>query len=175
MYSYKIGLALVKTIDFNDKGIIDRKPFLIDTIRLFNEKSNHSTVNPKHIGLGENGEDDIIVTKTSLIITLYSQEELNTPGKAVRLLSQLLITLNNPDNFSDLLLDKKLFKSFKVATTNVADQQDSIIDLSEFSDSDLIKALVDFTCNQQDFSAKKRNAVDQIKRIAIENELLVKN
>ena len=64
MYSYKIGLALVKTIDFNDKGIIDRKPFLIDTIRLFNEKSNHSTVNPKHIGLGENGEDDIIVTKT---------------------------------------------------------------------------------------------------------------
>lgn len=172
MYEYKIGLALVKNIDINDRGLEERKAFITSQIKIFNEKSAHSLINPKHSGLGVNDEDDIQLTRTTLVITLYTQENLNTPGKAVRLLSQLLINSNEPDNLSDLLFDKKLFRSFKVATTNDIDVSKSIIDLSDFSDSDLIKALVDFACNQQDFSAKKRNAIDQMKRIAIENELL---
>lgn len=172
MYEYKIGLALVKSLNDEDKGLDKRSHFIISQIKVFNEKSSHSLVNPKHIGLGENGEDDIQLSRATLIITLYTQEELNTPGKAVRLLSQLLITSDDSDNLSDLLFDKKLFRSFKVATTYTADQSKRTIDISSFSDADLIKALVDFVCNPQDFSAKKRNAVEEMKKIAIENELL---
>lgn len=172
MYEYKIGLALVKSLKEKDKGLDERASFIKSQIRIFNEKSSHSLINPKHIGLGEKGEDDIEITKTTLIITLYTQEELNIPGKAIRLLSQLLVTSENVDNLSDLLLEKKLFRSFKVATTDVLDQSKKLIDISSFSDADLIKALVDFVCNSKDFSAKKRNAIDEMKKIAIENELL---
>lgn len=172
MYEYKIGLALVKNLNEKDKGLDERISFIKSQIRIFNEKSSHSLVNPKHIGLGEKGEDNIQIARTTLIITLYTQEELNTPGKAIRLLSQLLITSEDIDNLSDLLLEKKLFRSFKVATTNILNQPKKPIDISAFSDADLIKALIDFACNSQDFSAKKRNAIDEIKKIAIENELL---
>lgn len=172
MYEYKIGLALVKSLNEKDKGLDERISFIRSEIKIFNEKSLHSLVNPKHIGLGENGEDDIQISKTTLIITLYTQEELNTPGKAIRLLSQLLITSEEPDNFSDLLSEKKLFRSFKVATIGILEQPKRIVDISSFSDADLIKALVDFACNSQDFSARKRNAIDEMKKIAVENELL---
>lgn len=172
MYEYKIGLALVKSLNEKDKGLDERTSFIHSQIRIFNEKSSHSSINPKHIGLGERGEDDIQISKTTLIITLYTQEELNTPGKAIRLLSQLLITSEDPDNLSDLLSEKKLFRSFKAATTNTLDQPERVIDISSFSDADLIKALIDYACNTQDFSAKKRNAIDEMKKIAFENELL---
>lgn len=175
MYEYKIGLALAKNIDGDKKGLDERKKFIITQIKNYNEISLRSLVNPKHIGLGENGEDDVQFTKNTLIITLYTQEELATPGKAVRLLSQLLITSNSADNLSDLLLVKKLFRSFKVATASDVNQLEKTVNVSSFSDADLIKSLVDFACNQQDFSARKRNAVDQMKKIAIENGLLDSN
>ena len=52
MYEYKIGLALVKNIGVNDKGLDERKAFIISQIKIFNEKSTRSLINPKHIGLG---------------------------------------------------------------------------------------------------------------------------
>lgn len=172
MYDYKIGLTLVKNIADDEKGLDQRRDFIISQVNAFNEKSSRSVINPKHIGTGNDGEDDIQLTKTSLILTLYTQEHINTPGKAIRLLSQLLITSDDPDNLSDLLLDKKLFRSFKAATAQDNSTTNNVVDLSAITDSDLIKALVDYTCNQQDFSAQKRNAVDQMKRIAVENGLL---
>lgn len=172
MYEYQIGLALVKNIDANQKGLDERMNFIISQIKIFNEKSLRSSFNPKHIGLGENGEKNVSLTRTTLIVTLYTQESLNTPGKAIRLLSQLLITASDQDNLSDLLLDKKLFKTFKVASIDEISPSECIVDISTISDADLIKAIVDFVCNQQDFSVKKRNAIDQMKKIAIENRLL---
>lgn len=172
MFEYKIGLALVKSINESDKGLDQRKDFIISQIENFNEKSTRSVINPKHIGLGNNGDDNIQLTRTSLVLTLYAQEEIATPGKAIRLLSQLLITDDDPDNLSDLLLDKKLFRSFKVATILENDFSNKIIDIATVSDSELIKAIVDYVCNQQDFSAQKRNAIDQMKRLAIEGGLI---
>lgn len=174
MYEYQIGLALVRDLATNQKGLDERKDFIISKIKIFNEKSMRSTFNPKHIGLGENNENNILLSRTTLIITLYTQEELNTPGKAVRLLSQLLITSNESDNLSDLLLNKKLFKTFKVASVEDVSRNQNIIDLSTISDSDLIKSIIDFVCDSKDFSKEKRNAIDQMKKIAAENGLLYK-
>lgn len=171
MYEYKICLALVKTLNVADRGLDERRTFIRAQIEIFNEKSLRSLVNPKHIGLGNDGEEDIHITKSTLVVTLYSVLELDTPGKAVRLLSQLLITSEDADNLSDLILDKKLFRTFKAAVGD-SDETKAVIDLSAVSDSDLIKALVDFACDEHDFSAKKRNAVDQMKKIAIESGLI---
>lgn len=172
MHEYKIGLALVKVLNKDDKGLDERKDFIESQIKNYNSISKRSLINPKHIGLGKNNEDNIILTKSTLIITLYSYEELNTPGKAIRLLSQLLINPEEPDNLADLLFEKKLFRSFKVATINSEANTKNIVDISDISDSTLIKALVDFVCNQQDFSAQKRTAVDKMKEIAVEGGLL---
>lgn len=172
MFEYKIGLALVKSIDESDKGLDERKDFIMSQVQIFNEKSSRSVINPKHIGTGNDEEDNIQLTRSTLVLTLYAQEEITTPGKAIRLLSQLLITAEDPDNLSDLLLEKKLFRSFKVATAPGSDSSDKIIDIAAVSDSELIKALVDYVCNQQDFSAQKRNVIDQMKRLAIESGLI---
>lgn len=172
MYEYQIGLALVKDISEKQRGLDERKDFIISQIKVFNEKSLRSAFNPKHIGLGENNKKNILLTRTTLIVTLYSQEALNTPGKAVRLLSQLLITSDNKDNLSDLVFNKKLFKTFKAVSTEDGEKNQSIIDISTISDSDLIKAIVDFVCDEKDFSGEKRDAIDQMKKIAVENGLL---
>ena len=173
MNEYQLGLALVKDLDENEKGLDERENFIKSQIKIFNEKSLRSVFNPKHIGLGENDEKDVLLTRTTLVVTLYSQEALNTPGKAMRLLSQLLVTSDEPDNLSDLVWNKKLFRTFKVASAEDSGSQ-NIIDLSGISDGELIKALIDFICDEKDFSGEKRNAIDQMKKIAVECGLLRK-
>lgn len=172
MNAYRIGLVLVKPIEAEERGLVDRENFILKQIRAFNEKSLRSPINPKYIGLGENNDDNIQITRTTLSVTLYTRESLTVPGKALRLLSQLLITSNEEDNLACFVTEQKLFRTFKVATPNGANALDDIVDISEFSDSDLIKALVDFACDTKDLSALKRNAVDQMKKIAIESGLL---
>lgn len=174
MNEYQLGLALVKDLDENQKGLDKRENFIVSKIRLYNEKSLRSVFNPKHIGLGEDGEKNIQLTRTTLVVTLYSQEALNTPGKAMRLLSQLLVTSDEPDNLSDLVWNKKLFRTFKVASAEDSGSQ-SIIDLSGISDAELIKALIDFVCDEKDFSREKRSAIDEMKKIAVECGLLRKD
>lgn len=171
MYEYQLGLALVTELDENQKGLDERVEFIKSQIKIFNEKSLRSIFNPKHIGLGENDEKDVLLTRTTLIVTLYSQEALNTPGKAMRLLSQLLVTSDKPDNLSDLVWNKKLFRTFKVASAEDSGSQ-NIIDLSGISDSELIKALIDFVCDEKDFSREKRSAIDEMKKLAVECGLL---
>ena len=173
MNEYQLGLALVKDLDENEKGLDERGNFIKSQIKIFNEKSLRSVFNPKHIGLGENDEKDVLLTRTTLVVTLYSQEALNTPGKAMRLLSQLLVTSDKPDNLSDLVWNKKLFRTFKVASAEDSGSQ-NIIDLSGISDAELIKALIDFVCDEKDFSGEKRSAMDQMKKLAVECGLLRK-
>lgn len=171
MNEYQLGLALVKDLDENEKGLDERENFIKSQIKIFNEKSLRSVFNPKHIGLGENDEKDVLLTRTTLVVTLYSQEALNTPGKAMRLLSQLLVTSDKPDNLSDLVWNKKLFRTFKVASAEDSGSQ-NIIDLSGISDAELIKALIDFVCDEKDFSREKRSAIDEMKKLAVECGLL---
>lgn len=174
MNEYQLGLALVAELDENQKGLDERENFMKSQIKIFNEKSLRSVFNPKHIGLGENDEKDVLLTRTTLVVTLYSQEALNTPGKAMRLLSQLLVTSDEPDNLSDLVWNKKLFRTFKVASAEDSGSQ-NIIDLSGISDAELIKALIDFVCDEKDFSREKRSAIDEMKKLAVECGLLRKD
>ena len=82
MNEYQLGLALVTELDESQKGLDERVEFIKSQIKIFNEKSLRSVFNPKHIGLGENDEKDIQLTRTTLVVTLYSQEALNTPRKS---------------------------------------------------------------------------------------------
>ena len=49
MYEYQLGLALVKELDENQKGLDERADFIKSQILIYNEKSLRSIFNPKHI------------------------------------------------------------------------------------------------------------------------------
>lgn len=175
MFKYPIGLSLVKV---TEKKLIDRKKFIFEIIALFNEKSRTSVVNPKYIGVGINGDDDVIVNDSSIVITLYSQQVLNSPGKAVRLFSQLLLQSNHEDNFNDLVSDDgKLFKTFNVAKVSDSDSGDTdIVDSAQVDDPTFIKALIDYLLKSKSrYSSElneQQNAIEKMKVLAIESRII---
>lgn len=174
MFKYPIGLSLVK---ITEKSLNDRKDFINKKIALFNEKSRTSVINPKYIGVGENGDDDVIINDSSIIITLYSQQELNSPGKAIRLFSQLLLQSEAKENFNDLLSnDKKLFKTFNVAKIHDPNSGDiCIVDSAKVDDATLVKALIDYFFNKSRYSCEnneQKEAIEKMKVLAIESAII---
>lgn len=175
LFKYPLGLSLVKV---TEKKISDRKKFIIEVITVFNEKSRTSVVNPKYIGLGINGDDDVMVNDSSIIITLYSQQALSSPGKAVRLLSQLLLQSNNENSFNDLVSDDgKLFKTFNVAKVADSDSGDiCIVDSAQVEDSTFVKALIDYLLKSKSrYSSEineQQNAIERMKVLAIESGII---
>lgn len=178
MYTYPIGLSLVKV---TDKKLSDRKKFIKETIILFNEKSQTSVVNPKHIGMGENGDDDFIINDSSIIITLYSQQSLNSPGKAVRLFSQLLLQSDHEDNFNNLVSDDgKLFKTFNVA--KISDDisgKINVVDSAQIDDATFMKALIDYLLKSKSTYTSELNeqqiAIEKMKVLALESKIISVN
>lgn len=175
MFKYTIGLSLVRV---TDKKLSERKKFIIEIIALFNEKSRTSVVNPKYIGVGENGDDDIIVNDASIIITLYSQQALNSPGKAVRLFSQLLLQSKDENNFNDLVSDDgKLFKTFNVAKVSDSNSGNiCIVHSAQVDDSTFVKALIDYLLKSKSkYSSEindQQNAIESMKVLAIESGII---
>lgn len=166
MYEYPISLTLVKQLTSQDRPLSARAEFIRSTVRLFNEKSATSVINPKHIGLGENGENDIVITDITLTLTLYTTQLLNTPSKALRLLSTLLLDPSLDDNLADLISCGKLFRSYTPASSVTEEEPD----ISLISDSDLIKGLVEVVCGN--VTANQRQALNEIKQLAAKYKLL---
>lgn len=166
MFEYPISLTLVKQLSDDDTPLSSRANYIREKVLLFNEKSITSPVNSKHIGLGENGENDLVISNSTLSFTLYTTQILNTPAKALRLLSTLLIDSSSENSLRDLICNGKLFRSFAPSITNNEDD----IDITNISDSDLIKGLVDVICGT--VTANQRQALNEIKQIATRYKLL---
>lgn len=182
MYKYRLGLALIKDVKESKRKLCEREFFIRKQINIFNEKSKTSSVNPKYIGLGkeceDGAEDDIVISPSTIILTLYSFQQLNTPGKAMRLLSQLLIQSADADNLADLLSeDKKLFRTFNVAMQGTSDGNKEIISTENVQDADLIKALIDYLLKSKSTYSPELNsqriAIDKMKILAIESGILL--
>lgn len=175
MYAYPIGLALVKV---TNKKLKFREKFIEKIITLFNEKSQTSVVNPKHIGVGKNGEDKFIINDSSIIITLYSQSSLNSPGKAIRLFSQLLLQSEDEDNFNDLVSDDgKLFKTFNVAKiSDAASGKINVVDSAQIDDATFLKALIDYLLKSKSKYTSELNeqqiAIEKMKVLALESKII---
>lgn len=181
MYEYRLGLALIKRIDESDaENLKQREGFILEKMKAFNEASRRSRVNPKYIGLGDSGkEDGVQITPDRIYLTLYSQQRLDVPGKALRFFVQLLIQPEEDKNLSDLVSNGHLFRTFIVATKSGGDDSVGSKDIAveDIDDVEFVKALLDYLMKKKSqYSPEnnaQRNAVDRMKALAIESGIIV--
>ncbi|WP_455716382.1 hypothetical protein [Anaerosporobacter sp.] len=172
-FSYKIGLMPVSSSRVNfetdslseEAGSKDVKEFIKEKIEEFSEKSESSVYNAKVVDLST-----VNISERTISFTLYSMEELPILGRSVRLLSQLVL---EEQYFQNLLVKKKLFKTFIPIESKGNDSKKKIVDVSLVSDTDLVKGLVDIlVLPEYAISSEIRGAVEQMKVLAAESGLI---
>lgn len=170
-YSYHVGLTTIrKDIQFNftedmleDNLMISE--FIKTKIQEFSSMSMNSVRNRKYVDI-----DSIQISKDTISFVLYSENELPVVGKCIRLLSQLLLS---EQYFVDLLLNKKLFKTY--IPTQVVDEETGtvqVVDVSDsISDAEFVKALIDYLLmSKYPYSQEKNdmnNGIKEMKSIAV--------
>lgn len=160
-YEYLIGIRPAYP---NSSLILNQEPYssaIMSAINEYNLRSK-SAPNQKCIALlPTNFNED------SFIIELKSERELDSPGKALRVFSQIIA---NSGIFDEHIRNGKVFTTFPVM--KAADKK-SILDPDKISDTEILKALIDYVCNKSDSNSttykKKRSAMAQIKQIALES------
>lgn len=166
-YKYLIGIRLATP----DSSIaLNQEPFsnaILSAIEEYNSCSK-SAPNPKNISLiPSNFFND------SFIIKLTSEKELASPGKALRLFSQII---TNSGTFDCYIKNGKVFSTFPVMQT---ENELEILDPDKISDAEILKALIDYVCNKSDSNSttykRKRSAMAQIKQIALESGIYTIN
>lgn len=166
-YTYDIELHLAEpkpTLNLLDKADIIRKAELE-----YNLRSVHMQ-NCKTIKIHS-------IMPSFIKLTLSSDLFLNTVGRALRTFSMILIAdYKDQDFISQVTKGGALFKTIQVNAESNVQPSDSTIDFKQLSDLDLIKALMDYVYNKRDPDStiyrKKRQAMEDIKRISIESGLI---
>ncbi len=175
-HSYQVGLTTVRKdimFDFT-KDMLDAtqsiEEFIILKIREFSNMSRNSVRNSKYVDM-----DSVRIMKDSISFTIHSENELPVVGKCIRLLSQLLLT---EQYFADLLLNKKLFKTY-IPTERVNKETGvvEVVDVSDkISDSDFVKALIDYLLTSQYPYTKEKNeianGIKEMKAIAVKTGMI---
>jgi hypothetical protein len=157
-----------------------RKTFILHTIGVCNSKWKASEQNVKFID-----ENDCVVNEKSIYFTMYSENELSTPGRSLKLFSQLLIKENEKFKddskfFRDHLSHGKLFKTFPVLdlTENKKDNA-TIVDPNDIDDGEFLKALIDYVLKPKTPYTPQlnieRNAVNQMKLLVLNSGILIIN
>lgn len=166
-YEYLIGIRLATP----DSSIqLNQEPFssaIFSAIEEYNSRSELAP-NPKNISLkSDNFFED------SFIITLTSEKELASAGKALRVFSQII---TKSGTFNSYIKNGKVFSTFPVMQTG---KEQQILDPDKISDVEVLKSLIDYVCNKSDSNStnykRKRSAMAQIKRIALESGIYTIN
>ncbi len=162
-YSYTIKLQLAYA---NSNVRFNCDPFrqtLLDAADDYNLCSGNAP-NPKSIYI-EN------IYPSSFIVVLTSQNELSSPGKALRAFSKIVV---DSGVFSECIKHAKLFTTYTL--TDISKNTNENPDPGIISDAELIKALVDYALNKTESDStaynRKRNAVTHMKQIALEAGIL---
>lgn len=158
MYNYKIPMKLECTSPMKTGSFTEHKAWFEKCVNMFNEKSAQSTINRKKIEI-------VDINTNEIFIDLYSEVQLGkAPGRALTMLSRMLLDDTNPDY--DPYYEQQLFHG-KLFTIDVTE---SGWDNIYIEDQDLIKALVDYGMKPKSaVSDKQKKAVEQIKKIAVES------
>ena len=173
---YRVGLTTVrKDIEFDfKKDMISEnqsvEKYMKSKLLEFSNISKNSVRNSKYVDM-----TSVQVTEDSILFTLYSENELPVVGKSLRLFSKLLLEENY---FKDLLMNEKLFKTYIPA--EVVDKENgkvTFIDVSDsVSDSDFVKALIDYLLTPQYPYTKEKNdignGIKEMKAIAVKTGLI---
>ncbi len=118
----------------------------------------------------------IEVNEKRMTVRLTTDEELNTPGKAIRFFSQELYK-KIPSLKAAVTVSGQIFRIKEIGTA-VPENEDSAIQLKtlKISDGDLICALVQHSLNKTSSVGaayeKKRRAIEKMKQLALESGLL---
>lgn len=166
-YEYLIGIRLATP----DSSIsLNTPPFSNAIFSAIEEYNLHSksAPNPKSISLNSAN-----FFKDSFVITLTSEKELASVGKALRVFSQII---TNSGTFDSYIKNGKVFSTFPVMKTG---KKQKIIDPDKISDVEVLKSLIDYVCNKSDSNSttykRKRSAMAQIKQIALESGIYTIN
>lgn len=169
-YSYKIGLTPIspKKINFLEDKLdtnLGVKEYITEKLEEFSLKSENSVYNAKIVDLST-----VCITEKTISFTLYSMSELPILGRSIRLFSQLVL---EKKYFENLLVKKKLFKTFIPAENKVDESKTYIVDVSCISDTQLVQGLVEIL-SMPEYSIKSdiRTAVEKMKVLAVESGLI---
>ena len=166
-YEYLMGMRLATP----DSSIsLNQEPFssaIFSAIEEYNLRSKLVS-NPKSISLISSN-----FFKDSFIITLTSEKELASAGKALRVFSQII---TNSGTFDSYIKNGKVFSTFPVVQTG---KEQKILDPDKIPDAEILKALIDYVCNKSDSDSttykRKRSAMAQNKQIALESGIYIIN
>lgn len=167
MYNFENNLILSFTNPIHTGSFIEHAEWFKKCVIAYNEKSEVSNVNRKKIEISEIKENEIV-------IKLLSEDKIETPGRALKYLSQLIITegdVDYDDYYSRHLFHKKLFKVTIPARVN---DNDTIqyVDTSTISDSEFIKSLIDYLAKSKDYSEDCKKTIEKMKVLAVEVGIL---
>lgn len=157
-YEYIIGLRLVNPEPKYQLCSQKFKEIIHMAEQEYNRICSNKKNNPKEISIREIGEN-------SIVLKLYSQIELSTPGKSLRSFSQILI--QNQDFAETFVFGKQLFTSYDV-TTDLSSSDESLhITTDDISDSVFLSSLVSYFLNKRDSDTKtymqKRKVIEKMK------------
>lgn len=135
-------------------------------VALYNEKSELSTVNKKKIEI-------ISISDKEIKIKLFSETNLGkAPGRALIMLSRMLITREDKyKNEYDTFFEENIFHGKLFTISEV--KSDSTDIMIEVEDVEVVKALMDYVTTPKSLiTERKRRAFEEIKRIAVESNIL---
>lgn len=165
-HQYLVGLKLANSnasINFQDYTDL-----ILACVEDYNKVGQSKSKNPKYIELDKSN-----ISPDSIVLTLYSTEILTVVGKALRHLSQLLLS---HDDFKKCTVNGQLLMTFPVSAVAPGGSEKQIISISEVDDIEFMKALMDYIYKKRDADStayrKKRIALDQMKQIALESGIL---
>lgn len=104
------------------------------------------------------------VKDDEIIIELYSEVNLDNPGRALTMLSRFLI--DNKDANYDDYFEKQLFhgKLFKIR---------QVVEEATISDGDLLKGLIEYIClPKSSTTTLQQKAMSKIKQIALDSGII---
>lgn len=171
-HSYQVGLtpvASMKGKNFTRDDIragLSVEEYLRDKIREYSDCSKNSVYNQKEVDLST-----IVIGERTISFTLYSMEELPILGRSLRLFSQMV--LEEP-YFQELLVKKKLFKTFVPAEKKRDERVNEILDVSRITDTELAQSVLGILALPECSIRKEvRRALEQMKVLAVESGLLI--
>ena len=130
----------------------DAEQLINDAINSYNKACAHSRNCIKQIS-------DVNISKSQINFTLLSEEELKTPGRALRTFSKILL---ENEYFQELAVDGKLFTSIHPQLEDY--KVDETLDTSGISNSDMMHAIID-AIEKEESNIACKNALTEIKRV----------
>lgn len=140
------------SIDFTEESV---QEMINDAIKSYNDATLCSRTCLKEL-------QKVVISRRQIAVSLLSEQELNSPGRALRTLS---VSLVKNEYFKNLLTkDGKLFTTLY---SPIADDNNELqIDASEITDSILQKCVID-AIDRGNTNITAKNALDEMKQICV--------